>query len=234
MMSACSAPAASGPASSAIAEIPSVPVVSPSPDEHESSTPPSSDAPEATSSDADSFWIEAVGTGPEFITFPSLKAAVQGSDAVVVGTISSIKNGPEHRDDYGNVGHFATVDVVIDEAIRGVVATRNPGHVEMRIVLGVSRAVDDVTFEEQFRSLEASLPKEQALLMLFNTADYAKRIGAPPNSGEDAFAYELFGGQSVIRNASGSAKPFPMEGWTEELSGRTFESVVEEARRAGS
>lgn len=176
------------------------------------------------------FWERFAPGDPEehFVEFDSLKAMTAASHLVVVGKLESVSIGPDFVDSYSNHIHEATVDVSVLEVIKGTVSTKKPGHVLVWALLGIDRSADSPDAHRQFDILKASLPRENAILFMTNTEQWAKQIGATTAPDVDPFAYQLYGQQGYVRNVAGHATFSGTTTWAGNLVNRSFDKVVAE------
>jgi hypothetical protein len=182
---------------------------------------------------SDHFWRLLAVNGSPMAHFDTLDAMAGESDLVVVGRIVRVAPGREVRDlDAEAEGYaredasvyFADATLVVEEALRG-----DPGkELKLQLLLPQSGVLEQV---------QADLPSERALYFLRDMGAYFAKEN--PESGlattlEDTF--DFVSPQGLIRDLNGAVGVTADEGDTflHELSQRTFEEVLVEARHAAA
>ena len=229
-IAACTSPSA-GEGAASIGSVPSAePPQAPSPPSVESSSEP----PLAPLS-ADEAWAKLIMGDAGAVSYPSLAASARDADAIVIASPGKLVKGPDHKDEYGNVIHLATLKLNIERVIQGTIITRHPGMLTLQIWLGVG-GPDGYDYSDHFERLVASRPSGRAILLLANAAVWNKKFGGPADHFmADPYFYQINGGQGYLRDVNGLIEPprvseealATMAGtWQSDLRGGPFEAAV--------
>jgi hypothetical protein len=175
---------------------------------------------------SDTFWDGAVG-GHSTYYYESLADIFADSDLVVVGRMTRIHEGETYSEPMPSGYPTPTIKffyatVSVESVLKGVVESRNPGTVDLRL-LG------------DHQVMSPYMPAHRQLLFLRNGAELMKERGEAPDVQELwRYAYLPLGEGGVVRDIDGTARAqrdlgrccpdlFPVT-----LEGRSFEDVVDE------
>lgn len=165
------------------------------------------------------FWGYVAPGGDSVYHYDSLAALTKGSDAVVIGTITSMSIDADRYQGYnlGPGGLFINMTLKIDQTLAGTVNEFAPGEINL----------DVYTDSSQYDRFAAGIPNERAIFFLRNEYTMATEAQQPhvPN---DKLYYVVINDQALIRDVGGSAVPAsPEDGnFGGKIAGAPFTTVV--------
>lgn len=160
--------------------------------------------------------------------YESLAAMTEDSDLVVRGAMAAAELGPTWVVDpvTQQLAYRARIVVEVDEVLAGKPVEAEPGTIWLTFPIAGPEGV---------AAMEATLPNREAILYLKNIGDYAKTRGfGPDHVLSDRRLYRLVGDDlGIVWNDDGTVAlgPSPDE-WMTELTGTSFDSLLERARMA--
>lgn len=188
-------------------------------------------APSSTSPDHSAFWTTSVSNGTSAVFevehYQSLSTMVGASDAVVLGRIVSVSEGPLGGDPGNPADSFATQDVIVevDEVLSGSLPETDRQRVRLQ-----SPSITVLQTER--------LPSSPALFFLRSRELEAERLDLPPEQAErEVGLYRIVSSQGLLADVNGKVYAaavdrndgleFPLE-----LEGLSFSTIVEQVEAA--
>ncbi len=183
------------------------------------------------SPDHSAFWTTGVSNGTpgafEVEHYQSLSTMVGASDAVVLGRIVSVSEGPLGGDPGNPADSFATQDVIVevDEVLSGSLPETDRQRVRLQ-----SPSITVLQTER--------LPSSPALFFLRSRELEAERLDLPPEQAErEVGLYRIVSSQGLLADVNGKVYAaavdrndgleFPLE-----LEGLSFSTIVEQVEAA--
>lgn len=163
------------------------------------------------------FWGYVVPGGENVERYDSLLAMTTKADAVVVGTVTSIRTDPQRYQSLDLQGAlYATLTLSVETVLAGKVNQAAPHQLNLAIFMADPR---------QYARFAAGLPTELAIFFLRNglVASMAAKQSPLP---DDAIYYSVVSDQGLIRDVDGSAVPVGNDPFLVALQGQPFDAVV--------